>query len=96
MNKPHKHCELIKAWADGAEIQFFNHFTRSWEGLNEPTWSDETEYRIKPKTILYRAAIYKFTGGFATAAVNDAEQEQAIANAPCFIGWLTDWIEEEV
>jgi len=26
MKTPHKHAELIKAWADGAEIEFFDPF----------------------------------------------------------------------
>lgn len=97
MNKPHKHCEVIKAWADGAEIQVKDPALNRWSPLTEhPCWYEDMQYRVKPKTILYRVAIYKLTGGFATAAVNNAEQEQAIANAPCFIGWLTDWIEVEV
>jgi hypothetical protein len=45
----HKHADLIKAWADGAEIE--------WQGINgdwcsisgTPAWSIETTYRIKPK-----------------------------------------------
>jgi hypothetical protein len=44
----HKHADLIKAWADGAEIE--------WRGINgdwcsisgTPAWSIETTYRIKP------------------------------------------------
>ncbi len=28
MTKPHKHAELIKAWADGAEIEWFD--GRTW------------------------------------------------------------------
>ena len=46
--KPHKHAELIKAWADGATIQ------RLWTGGhwlidNEPMWEEWEEYRIKPE-----------------------------------------------
>jgi hypothetical protein len=47
--KPHKHAELIKAWADGATIE---HSHKNWEGwvtINHPTWDDEIEYRIKPE-----------------------------------------------
>ena len=49
--KPHKHAELIKAWADGAEIE------EKYTGLEENRWyefsgywdADEYEYRIKPE-----------------------------------------------
>lgn len=47
--KKHKWHKEIKAWADGAEIEFkasgFN-----WLPVKKPTWSsDEYEYRIKPQ-----------------------------------------------
>lgn len=44
--KPRKHSELIKAWADGAEIEWFNHRTGVWEFIVDPTWWGD-EYRIK-------------------------------------------------
>lgn len=46
--KPHVHAELIKQWADGAEIQFFSDgkwFTAS----GAPAWSENTRYRVAPK-----------------------------------------------
>jgi len=52
MNKPHKHAEMIKAWADGAEIQFREPLIRDWKDIKchlTPYWNDECEYRIKPK-----------------------------------------------
>ena len=53
MNKKHKHCELIKAWADGAEIEeraVNCDYDNDWyvfDGL----WSEDSafEYRIKPE-----------------------------------------------
>lgn len=49
MNKPHKHAELIKAWADGAEIQYKFDDSDFWEDVQNPTWIDEFQYRIKPE-----------------------------------------------
>lgn len=45
---PHKHAALIHAWADGAEIQFRDRNRPEWIDSNNPTWTDEAEYRIKP------------------------------------------------
>ena len=45
--KPHKHAELIKAWADGATIQIDRY--GKWEDITNPRWSSEFEYRIKPE-----------------------------------------------
>lgn len=50
--KPHKHAELIKAWADGAEIQVSIDGNKPWhdfENNESPSWSTEYEYRIKPE-----------------------------------------------
>lgn len=49
MGTPHKHAELIKAWADGATIQFFS-LNHGWMDCsnNFPQWSDVTKYRVKP------------------------------------------------
>ena len=48
MNKPHKHAELIKAWADGAEIEYKSHVDGSWRNLTSGQWLDNYEYRLKP------------------------------------------------
>lgn len=46
----HKHAELIKAWADGASIQYKNN-NEDWNdcAFNNPYWTDSIEYRIKPE-----------------------------------------------
>ena len=49
MKKPHKHAELIKAWADGAEIQVFDEIGQSWWDIPNPDWYDNRHYRIKPE-----------------------------------------------
>jgi hypothetical protein len=49
MNKPHVHATLIKAWADGAEIEYKSQ-TGPWMGTGRsgPLWNPYVEYRIKP------------------------------------------------
>ena len=46
--KPHKHAELIKAWADGAEIEY-NHSIKGWTVMETPNWIPSGQYRIKPE-----------------------------------------------
>lgn len=48
-NPPHKHAEWIKAWADGAEIEFFNEVSKKWESAATLHWVETLEYRIKPQ-----------------------------------------------
>jgi hypothetical protein len=48
--KPHKHAEVIKAWADGAEIEYRYEWNQEWLSCGgHPDWFDNAEYRIKPE-----------------------------------------------
>jgi hypothetical protein len=49
MMTKHKHCDLIKAWADGAEIQSTWLGGNDWEDDLFPTWAINKVYRIKPE-----------------------------------------------
>ena len=45
----HTHAEFIKAWADGAEIQYRYSLQENWKDVSaSPLWN-ALEYRIKPK-----------------------------------------------
>ena len=49
MNKPRKHAELIKAWADGADIQMLvGGTTDDWQDQKSPGWHPGNKFRIKP------------------------------------------------
>lgn len=43
--KPRKHAELIKAWADGATIEF-RWPEAEWKIISHPQWEDDCEYRV--------------------------------------------------
>lgn len=49
--QPHKHAALIKAWADGAEIEVKVYAVDKWvdPGIGGPSWHPNSEYRIKPE-----------------------------------------------
>lgn len=50
--KPHEYAELIKLWADGAEIEykFVNGAVNIWLSVANPPWNNEDlEFRIKPE-----------------------------------------------
>ena len=53
--KPHKHAEVIKAWADGAEIEYLSERTNCWWSCPSPDWLPHIQYRIKPQelTVMY-------------------------------------------
>ena len=97
MNKPHKHCELIKAWADGAEIQKF--CDDGWyDDSDTPEWYEDVEYRIKPRTVKREGwvNIYKGTRGIkAGTNIYDTEAE---ARHKAFLAVIStvkvEWTEE--
>lgn len=51
---PHKHAEVIKAWAEGSPIQVRRMLTPVGGGVwvdcaSDPKWLEHCEYRIKPE-----------------------------------------------
>lgn len=95
MNKPHKHAALIKAWADGAEIQFKN-AAGHWTDIKEPTWVNEAEYRIKPAIINYRVCLFHCNKKHWTNIADTMGEASNLEKSYGFVRWLTNWIEVEV
>ena len=97
---PHKHAELIKAWADGAEIQY--NIGLGWKDYSSPqktpSWGEPCiQFRIKPKTIRYRAALMiTLTNIKYVATCNEPESSGIVEASNGFIKWLGDWQEVEV
>lgn len=48
MSTPHVHALLIKAWADGAEIERWDALEDTWGACTNPQWYLDQRYRIKP------------------------------------------------
>ena len=96
MNQPHKHKDMIIAWAKGAQIQFQAEGMENWEDIIEPSWHENCKYRIKPEP---KESIHTFRIGvgsfddetFYTFTADSVEEEQAFQSEPDFIGWITDW-----
>lgn len=44
----HKHADLIIAWAEGAEIQYWSARADGWVTAIDPNWSEDIGFRIKP------------------------------------------------
>jgi hypothetical protein len=66
MKTPNRHSELIKAWADGAEIQFYDVLTESWKDCKGEIflWHATNSYRLKPEpkpdTFVYPETVHSF------------------------------------
>jgi hypothetical protein len=44
----HKHYDMIVAWANGQQIQI-RETGGDWEDIDEPSWINGCQYRIKPE-----------------------------------------------
>lgn len=58
MNKPHKHAEVIKAWADGVEIEYRDPPDEQWSDAPCPNWYTSLEYRVKPQPKKYKVDVW--------------------------------------
>lgn len=47
--KEHKHADVIRAFADGKAIQYFNSSDGLWEDTKTPTFGIGVKYRVKPE-----------------------------------------------
>lgn len=63
MTSQHPHAQLIKAWADGAQIQWYDVDRKTWvdEVDVAPLWAPLIQYRIKPKTsdFIYKVKVVR-------------------------------------
>lgn len=77
----HKHAELIKAWADGADIEV--RYTSGWEDANPPLWCNQYQYRIKPeekKTVVRYLWAFKTTSGWQSTSSFYTDSEVVYTN----------------
>lgn len=74
--KPHLHAEVIKAWADGATIQWKDRASDTWADWKSifcPGFDVNTDYRVKPPKRELWVRPFKYTGvvSVSTSPQND-------------------------
>lgn len=91
---PHKHCELIKKWAEGERIQFF---LGKWQDCENPTWAVDTKYRLKPDPVSYRIYLYIDEKNIINSGlIRTPSEEKIIERHSAFVSWVTSWIQVEI
>lgn len=90
----HKHCDIIIAWANGEEIQYYDTYTHEgiWRDVanRDLNWYPEIEYRIKPKQefLKYKVALFKtINSGFLVLAQEPFMYDN-VENSDTFVMWL--------
>lgn len=51
------HADLIIAWAEGAQIQFYDENLKQWANTSSPNWEPTTEYRLAPVICLCNSIV---------------------------------------
>lgn len=75
--KPHKHAELIKAWADGLQIEAFNPEHQKWIATSNPGWFLDIEYRVKPyevPDVIFEGCV-QYDSGLGVEFLRDVAQK---------------------
>lgn len=65
MSTPHKHCDIIKAWADGKKIQFSVSGKGGWRDIKSnatPEFDRDLFYRVKPEFPIQNFDVPFFVG----------------------------------
>jgi len=73
MAQPHVHADIIKAWADGATVEF-THDRNIWVKIEEPVWHPLTEYRVKPN-VMYVHVFKSINGEFDSYVTQNQKAE---------------------
>ena len=92
---PRKHSEIIKKWADGAEVQGYNPLEKEWKDIRYPMFNDEETYRIKPRIL--RVALHSNSDNQVVPVMwYESSTFDNIEKYDSFIRWLTDEVIYEV
>jgi hypothetical protein len=101
MGKPHKHAAVIKAWADGAEIQWKTPHDSAWHDSSAPAipfWYEDWQYRVKPPVLRYKRYLVHFANSdyWRVWTHNERTSGDPIT-MPGFVKWIdTEWQEYEL
>ena len=97
--KPHKYAAVIKAWADGAGVQYRTNGQAVWQDWVStsysaiPSFRDDVEWRLKPAPVklMYRVALMKDRNDFFTTTVDSMEEAAEIFGDSEFVKWASEW-----
>lgn len=89
-----KHAEVIRAYADGATIEYFDSGDGEWYVIADPSFHASVKYRVKPETKKhkYRVALLS-DGKDVWTTTEDYGDDVSNEEFGYFVRYLTDWTE---
>lgn len=89
----HPHYDVIIAFANGAEVEFFSEFDKKWKPAPNPGFVTDVKYRIKPTPKKCRVALMKNNYGPTFPYCYLEDHWHRVEESVNFIRWLTDVLE---
>jgi len=96
---PRVHADVIKAWADGADVQFKPNLLNGWQDWeaaifgSTPSFRADWQWRVKPKPVklMYRVALLNAGSGYRFVATDTHERAAELFGHDDFIRWASEW-----
>lgn len=95
---PHKYAAVIKAWADGAEVQYRTNDHAAWTDWTlvedyMPSFGTFLQWRVKPAPVklMYRVALMKDIGSYYFVTIDTHERAARLFGDDDFIKWAGEW-----
>lgn len=86
MSVPEKWKDLAHAWVDGAAIEVRHRAIRlEWGNVDFPAWSEDFEYRIKPKAKVKKWRWVYRDRAFAALNVTSDFYSESEASCRCYV-----------
>jgi hypothetical protein len=94
----HPHADMAIAWFNDTslKLQYKNHKNQWVDCLTDGHFAPDIEYRIKPKSIIYRVALMADARGGRWTDTHEGADCDKAALGPNFIRWLGDEKEVEL
>jgi hypothetical protein len=103
--KPHVHAEVIKAWADGVEVQHWSEAREKWVDVFDPFWFPNEKYRVKPARtiepqpkpdpVTWYLVVYRDDGGNLAYSAGLYTPQQASDRFDCIVKLIPIYTEGE-
>jgi len=91
----YKHDALVRAWLNGETVQYRNgllwvDMPSSKDAEKLPHFYQCDEYRLKPKVIRVRLALFRSN---RVIAAHTLQEEVSLERTAGFVRWVSDWTE---
>ena len=101
MKTPKRYADVIKAWADGEDVQYRTSIENCWVDAKTPYFDDSStsiEWRIKPEIyeVKYRLALMNYDDEFHVDIVGTEADADEFESLEGFVEWITDWKTYEI